>query len=393
MSRIQQQHRWSTVSVDDRDQQSPGSVPETLQHSDFTLQVFEESNDAFIVFKPSDGLILEVNATAQRLSGRPRRELIDQLLVDVVKTCPTSSVSELLDTTRQTGFFRAQEGYSFTTPDGSVVPLNISASRIHTHPEPVGLLIARDISEHIRMQQQLREKEREIEQATRLSALGELAAGLVHEIRQPLCAISNFSEVANEHLQRGDHRLASGLLERIIGEAFRCNRIIGQIQAFAKNDTPDYSRVDIHHSIIESLQILDQEVSRSRTTISLDFDDTLPSVQFCEIHLQQVIINLVLNAIEAMENTKTANRKVSIATSVHDEIVEILVSDTGPGVPASFIPRLFQPFQTTRSGGMGMGLAISRRLITASRGSLELVTSTVEGTEFRITIPNGELNS
>jgi two-component system sensor kinase FixL len=370
-----------------RDQRSFGSTIEAVLHSDLALRIFEESNDAFIVFQPSDGLILEVNATAQRLSGCRRRELIDRDLADVLKARSTSSVSDLLKTTRQTGFYRAKEGFLITRPDGSIVPLSISVSRIHTQPEPVGLLVARDISEQVRMEQQLHDKERQIDQAARLSALGELVATLVHEVRQPLCAISNFAEAANAHIQSGNHRLASGLLERVIGEALRSNQIISQIQAFVKNDTPDCSLVETNHAIRETLRILEPEVGRSGTTVSLEFDDLLPSVLVYEVHLQQVITNLVRNAIEAMDTAGTLNREVVLATSARDESVEILVRDTGPGIPASFIPRLFQPFQTTRAEGMGMGLAIARRLMQAGKGNLELVTSTFEGTEFRITIP------
>lgn len=373
--------------MNNRDESDSSSVIESILHSELTLRIFEESNDAFIIFRPSDGGILEVNATAQRLSRSRRSELIDCYLVDVIKSSVTLSVEALLESTRQTGLFQAKEGFSLTRSDGSVVPLSVSVSRIHIEPEPVGLLVARDISERVAMQQQLREKEREIDQAASLSALGELVAALVHEIRQPLCAISNFAEAANAHVNGGNDRLASGMLERIIGEAFRSNRIVNQIQAFVKRDTPDISTVDANGAIAETLSILQSDISRSGAAISLELDELLPPVAICEIHLQQVMSNLIRNAIDSMENAGTVDRQIVISTAARDEAAEIFVRDTGPGIPKTFAPRLFQPFQTTRADGMGMGLAVSRRLMLANKGSLDLVTSTIEGTEFRITIP------
>ncbi len=360
---------------------------ESVLQGELALCIFEESNDAFIVFDPRTGQIVEVNPTTQRLTGLRRRQLIDRSLRQVILSERDDGLSTLLKETSETGFYQVRDGYFLSGSDEQRVPVSITVSRLHVEPRPLALIIAHDMTKRRRLQSELREVERQLDQNRRLASLGELVATLAHEIRQPLHAIGNFSSVAASLLDRGEVEKARELLQRISAESVRSSEVVTQIQSFVRAQPPETTEVDVNSTVQETLSYLQPETSRGaiRVTTKLTRE---PATGVCnQIQLQEVIINLVRNALEACARAGIDEPRVAISTDTSPVYVTITVSDNGPGISDEIRKRLFQPFSTTRSDGMGMGLAICRRMMTAICGRLELRESTSKGATFVVSVP------
>jgi two-component system sensor kinase FixL len=360
---------------------------ESVLQGELALRIFDESNDAFIVFDPHASVVAEVNATAQRLTGQRRRQLIGLSLPEVVVADQDDGLSTLLKETSETGFYQVRDGYYLKGADDRLVPVSLTVSRLHVHPRPLALIIAHDMTKRSRLQTELRELERQLEQNRRLASLGELVATLAHEIRQPLHAIANVASVAGTLLERGDSARAAELLQRISDEGLRGSEVVTQIQSFVRAQPPETVNVDVNLLIRETLAYLQPETSHDAIRIDADLTPGA-AVGVCNpIQLQEVVINLVRNSLEACGRAGIVEPHLRITTDLTPAYVRITMSDNGPGIAPGIRGRLFQPFTTTRDDGMGMGLAICRRMMTAICGRLELDESTGEGATFVVSIP------
>lgn len=365
----------------------PTTSLESVLQGELALCIFEESNDAFIVFDPQTGQIVEVNSTAQRLTKLRRRQLIDRSIRDVVLSDRDDGLSTLLKETSETGFYQVRDGYYLSDGDSQQVPVSITVSRLHVEPRPLALIIAHDLTKRRRLQSELRELEQQLDQNRRLSSLGELVATLAHEIRQPLHAISNFASAADTLLGRGETDKARELLQRISAESVRSGDVVTQIQSFVRAQPPETAETDVSSVVQETLSYLQPETSRGAIRITTNLTRE-SAIGVCNrIQLQEVIINLVRNALEACARATIDEPHVVISTEVSPVYITITVSDNGPGISDEIRHSLFQPFVTTRSDGMGMGLAICRRMMTAICGRLELRESSSEGATFVISVP------
>jgi two-component system sensor kinase FixL len=365
----------------------PTTTLDSVLQGELALCIFEESNDAFIVFDPRTGQIVEINPTTQRLTGLRRRQLIDRSIRQIIRSEHGDGLSTLLKETSETGFYQVRDGYSLSGNDEQQVPVSITVSRLHVEPRPLALIIAHDMTKRRRLQSELREVERQLDQNRRLASLGELVATLAHEIRQPLHAIGNFSSVAASLLDRGEVDKARELLQRISAESVRSSEVVTQIQSFVRAQPPETADVDINSTVQETLSYLQPETSRGAIRVTTELTNETATGVCNQIQLQEVIINLVRNALEACARAGIDEPRVAISTDVSPVYVTIIVSDNGPGISDEIGRRLFQPFATTRNDGMGMGLAICRRMMTAICGRLELRESTSKGATFVVSVP------
>ncbi len=360
---------------------------ESVLQGELALRIFDESNDAFIVFDPQAGLVAEVNATAQRLTGQRRRQLIGQSLPEIIVADQDDGLSTLLKETSETGYYQVRDGYYLKGENEQLVPVSLTVSRLHVDPRPLALIIARDMTKRRRLQKELRDLERQLEQNRRLVSLGELVATLAHEIRQPLHAIANFASVAGTLLERGETVKAAALLERISAEGMRGSEVVTQIQSFVRAQPPETVAVDVNLLVRETLAYLQPEISEATMRINADLMPDATTAVCNPLQLQEVLINLVRNALEACNRAGIREPRLQISTELTPVYVRIRVADNGPGIAPEIRGRLFQPFTTNRPDGMGMGLAICRRMMTAICGRLELSESTSAGATFVVSVP------
>ncbi len=232
---------------------------------------------------------------------------------------------------------------------------------------------------------------RRMKERDRLAALGEMAAGLAHEIRNPLGAIKASAQFLAEP-DPSDPQPPTEFLDIIVEEVDRLNRVVGSFLDFARPSTGDPAPTDVNAAIQRTMQLLGPECQDADVTWSLSLDESTAPVRIDVEQLRQVLINLVQNAVHAMEGggelyIATTMRARQDVFGVTRRLVEIRVSDTGPGIPKRVLTNLFVPFVTTKDRGTGLGLAISQRLITSAGGHIEVRTHAGVGTTFVIELP------
>ena len=233
----------------------------------------------------------------------------------------------------------------------------------------------------------------EIAQLNRLAAAGELSASMSHEIKQPLAAIAANANAALRWLSRAkpDMGEARAALERIVGEAHRASDVIGTIRAMFKKVGDDKTPLDVNVLIREVLALVHDDLGTRRIAVETDLPAGLPVVVGSEAQLQQVFLNVVTNAVEAMDTVAERARRLRVTSRPHDpDGVLITVEDSGNGIDPRNAKQIFEPFYTTKSQGMGLGLSICRSIVEAHGGRLSASPGKLHGLALRISLPTGQ---
>lgn len=229
----------------------------------------------------------------------------------------------------------------------------------------------------------------ELAHVNRVAALGELTASFAHELNQPLTAILSNAQAAKRLV--GKTRGAAGIepiLSDIISDDLRAGKIIQSLRSMLKKGRARFRPVKMNKLIEDVVDLVREDATLRTVEISLLLDPDVTTVWGERIQLQQVILNLIINAFEAMEAADITIRRLTIKTLMVDKrSIAILVRDTGPGISAERLGRLFEPFFTTKPGGLGMGLVICRSIVQAHRGEISVVNNANEGTTFRVVLP------
>jgi two-component system sensor histidine kinase TtrS len=224
----------------------------------------------------------------------------------------------------------------------------------------------------------------------RLSTLGEMASGIAHELNQPLTAITTNARACVRMLESGrsSQEQCSDVMEKIAKQADRAGEVIRQIRLFVRKEQPD-SRPVLLSAILDAVAgLLQADARREAVTLRFDQVDGDLWVLAQDIQIEQVILNLVRNAIEAMAEMPPGQRRLSLNVRPFDgRRVEIRVTDTGPGLNQEVADRIFQPFVTTKPQGLGLGLSISQGIVEAHGGKLRVVSNPGQGTTFGFTLP------
>lgn len=276
--------------------------------------------------------------------------------------------------------------------DGSRIVLETSAVPFFA---PDGALsgyrgVDRDITERKLAERKARKLEDDLAHVSRLSTMGEMAAGFAHELNQPLTAINNYALGCLRRLTSGQFKPdeLKQVLELICEQAQRSGVVIRRIRALIRKEASDRSPIDLNAAIRDAVSLLRSEAVMSNVTLSLDLAETLPAVVGDPVEIQQVALNLARNAFEAMADIDPEKRELRVRTAVAaDGKAEVSVTDTGPGIDPEILPQLFDTFFTTKNTGLGIGLSICRSIVQAHGGTLSVDSSGDAGTTFRFTLP------
>jgi PAS domain S-box-containing protein len=285
-----------------------------------------------------------------------------------------------------------QEETKIMTLDGRVIDVLFTAARPGpTHDRPISLIGIIDMTERVRAREMLQRVQAEFAHAARVSMLGELTASIAHEINQPLAAIAARGETGLRWLDRSDPNITEALklTKHMVADARRAADIIARIRAMATRQAPERTMLSIDDVIHEALLFLRHEVQSHALTVTHHPVPGASKVLADRTQLQQVIVNLAINAMQAMAHAGSAERKIAIRTAVHDQAtLRCTVEDSGPGIKPNDLDHLFDSFFTTKDAGMGLGLAISRSIIEAHGGSIGADNSSVHGgARFNFTLP------
>ncbi|MGZ5864902.1 MAG: sensor histidine kinase [Xanthobacteraceae bacterium] len=234
------------------------------------------------------------------------------------------------------------------------------------------------------------QRQAELEHTTRMLTLGELAASIVHEVNQPLAAIVTNGETCLRWLSRDEPQLdkARASLGKIIRDALRSSDIIRQLRSLARKAEVEKAELSVNDLIREAIPLLDSEMEQYGVSVRLNLEPDLPPVLGDRIQLQQVAINLFVNAMHAMSSVTGRRHELTVRTrlQITDEIV-VAVEDNGPGIDPENLDRLFMPFFTTKQDGMGLGLAICQSIIEAHGGRIWATRNSVRGATFHFALP------
>jgi signal transduction histidine kinase len=276
-------------------------------------------------------------------------------------------------------------------PDGRIKHLHMLAHLTHDQDgncEYVGALM--DVTAAKQAEEALHRSQTELAHVTRVTTLGELAASIAHEVNQPLAAVTTNAEASLRWLNRKEPDIseAAQALERILSETFRASEVIRRIRALSRKADPQRTRVDLQEIIEDSVGLVAREIQRSRVELVQDIARDTPLVVGDRIQLQQVLINLLINGMQAMGTTHGSPRKMSLRLR-HDTQNEVVVEvrDSGPGIQPDDMGRLFNAFFTTKPEGMGMGLSICRSIIEAHGGRIWAQSQPGEGAALLFALP------
>jgi PAS domain S-box-containing protein len=285
-----------------------------------------------------------------------------------------------------------QEETKFVTVDGREIDVLFTAARLVSIGERgINLGGAIDITDRVRAQERLQQVQADFAHAARLSVLGGIAASIAHEVNQPLAAVRTNGETGLRWLDRPkpDVPKARASMQRILDDACRAADIIAQIRAMASGRAPQQTALALHDVISESMLFLRHEFQSKEVAVSLELAPALPQVTGDRTQLNQVIVNLVINAVQAMVQSATGRCSIFIRTVLSDpETVCCIIEDSGPGIDPTHLPHLFDSFFTTKDTGMGMGLSICRSIIEAHDGHIEADNmSALGGARFSFALP------
>jgi len=259
-----------------------------------------------------------------------------------------------------------------------------------TPPEDASVQLEREITARKQAEARLEELRTELARLERVQTMGEMASGIAHELNQPLAVIVMRAEGAAQKLRLGrdegkQQRIAE--LEEIANEAYRAGEIIRRMRDFVKKVEPHRSAVDLGEVVGEVVALIRNDLKHAGISFRADLDASLPKVQADKVQLQQVLLNLMRNAVEAMDQTGLHAHALRVRAKARNGKLEVAVSDTGCGVSDGELGRLFKRFQSTKPGGMGMGLAISRSIVEAHGGQIWARRNADRGTTFTFTLP------
>lgn len=245
------------------------------------------------------------------------------------------------------------------------------------------------VVERARAEERAREQLAQLAHVARLATMGEMASGLAHELNQPLCAIVNFTEACVELVQRNgnDRAQLSQAFSEVARQAERAGEVIRRLRDFVKRREPERKPVEINAVVREVVAFTSVEARHAGVRVRLRLARRLPSVFADSIQIEQVLVNLVRNACEAMQDVGPRTKELTIETVRRRGGVEVRVSDSGPGIREQFVERLFEPFFTTKREGLGMGLSISRSILEVHEGRLWMTSNRAGGTTFHFTLP------
>jgi len=355
--------------------------------------ILETALDAVVVMK-SDGIVADWNDRAAAVFGWSREEAVGRVMADLViperyREAHRKGLRRYLESGKGEVVGRRIE-VSGLRKNGEEFLVELSISPIQDRENILFIGFLRDITEL----QALRLARAELGRGMRRMAMGEMAASIAHEIKQPLAAISANGNAGLRWLTRAtpDIERACDVLKRIVSDTQHASEVIDGIRSMFKNEGQAKTMQDVNELIREALTLVRTEVENQHVSICTELSVELPQVPANQIQLRQVMVNLITNAVDAMSAVTNRARVLRIKTEEHKlDGVLITVEDSGVGIEPQNLDRIFDTFFTTKSQGMGMGLSICRSIVESHEGHLSVAAAQPHGSIFHVSLPTGTI--
>ncbi len=348
--------------------------------------------DAIIVIENS-GEIVAFSSSAEKMFGYEAAEVLGQPVSMLMPEPYRSAHSQYVERFKKSGEARiigVGREVRALRKDGSVFPvwLSVGESKAESGHRFVGII--RDLTEQHAAESEKHSLETRLEHVARLSLLGEMAAGIAHEINQPLSAIANYSQAAKNMFARGatDTETLRSACDGIAEQVQRAGDVITNLRNFVRRREVVKKRLSLKRLVDDVMVLINADAAHEGVDVETSFDESLPEIAGNAVQLQQVLLNLTRNAVDAMSANVRRPKQITIET-LRPEAgrIEIRVSDRGPGISSSLEEAIFHPFFTTKEEGLGVGLAISRSIVDAHGGQLSYERRAEGGSTFIIALP------
>jgi two-component system, LuxR family, sensor kinase FixL len=382
---------WSGAILHSLRRAATTSAEEAQARSAHLQSILDSIPDATIVINEG-GIIQTFSAAAERLFGYAAADVVAKNVKTLMPSPYREDHDGYLQRYQRTGerriigIGRVVVGQR---KDGSTFPMELAVGEMQVRNQRFFTGFIRDLTERQQTEVRLQELQAELVHMSRLTAMGEMASALAHELNQPLSAIANYMKGSRRLLESPSDQTTGMIrdaMEKAADQALRAGEIIRRLRDFVARGESERRVEDVKKLVEEASALALVGAKDKGVRIRFAFAPRLDYVLADKVQIQQVLLNLIRNAIEAMENEPV--RELIIATSpAQDRMAEIRVSDTGPGIAPEISAQLFQPFVTTKSHGMGVGLSISRTIIEAHGGSIVQRPNPGGGTVFSFTLP------
>jgi PAS domain S-box-containing protein len=355
------------------------------------LAAIVECSDDAILSETLEGTIISWNAGAEKMYGYSAGEIVGQ---HVSTLAPPDLKNEVFRILEQVG--RGESVYHLETArvtrDGRRIDVSLTISPIRNERRVItgASTIARDITARKRAEVEALQQRAELAHLSRVTMLGELSGSLAHELNQPLTAILSNAQAAKRFLARDDVDLEEvrDILTDIVEQDKRAGEVIHRMRLLLKKGEVQQQPLDVNNAVREVLKLIRSDLVNQGVTTRTTLAPALPTVKGDRVQLQQVLLNLLMNACDGMNGNASADRQIIVRTELSDgEGVRFSVSDRGTGIAPEELEHVFEPFFTTKINGLGLGLSVCRTIITAHGGKLWAANNPERGVTFHFTLP------
>jgi len=376
------------------------------QQSEALLETVIDTAPDAIITVDADGLIMSFSAAAEKMLQYRAEEVIGKNVKILMPPPYRDEHDGYMEHYLRTGEKRIigiGRRVTAMRKDGTEFPMELAVGEVNQAGTHLFTGFIRDISNRVRIEERASVLQRDLNHAARLTAMGEMASALAHEVNQPLAAISNYAQVVKKLLSKAETPDPRQLEfnTKIADQAQRAGDIIRRLRQFVRRAETDRNRQDLNDVVREAAQLALIGATSKGISVSFHLEDGLPNVLLDRIQIQQVVVNLIRNAMDSLQEMNQREieiethaldspRKISVRSDVSSgHEVQVSVHDTGPGIDEDVLGRLFEPFVTTKETGMGIGLSVSKSIIEAHGGSLWAENHPDGGAAFHFTVPVG----
>ena len=378
------------------DLRSIASMQREIEQREAKIRRLVDANIIGIVIWNVEGQILDANNEFLRIVGYDQHDLLSGRVSWADMTPPewrdrnALALSELKNKRAAQPFEK-----EYIRKDGSRIPVLVGIASLEG-TEGQGIAFVLDLTERKRAETEARESERrfrnmqmELAHANRLATLGQLAASITHEVKQPITAALLNTQTAQRFLsrQQPDVERAKKAIDRAVLNGMRVSEVVDRTHALVRKEPVRKDRLEINEAISGVIGLTRGEALKNDVQVRTQLAESLPVIQGNRVQIQQVMLNLIVNAVEAMSQMSDDRRELLISTQAEADCVLVAVRDSGPGLSEGDIERAFEAFYTTKSSGLGMGLSICRSIVEDHGGRLWATANVPKGAAFQFTVP------